>query len=251
MRRLRQKENPLRTVSARAVPNVCKLIPDSNVRSVQLPQLTHISPSTKVSLSNSRIHGTVNRSQPVATANEQSSEKVEVFRAVSKSLRNKIVFSSASKPFPLGSTSTGTASGNGGTIANVDVSVIKPNKPTTASKFDDNFREQIYAANALLRIEENEKFARFKQEQLSFGVGAWDLDYDSDSGSVFETPKWIVDQCKYYTAASDNQRRRRKDKKLTKPESACAITTASNVGRAGGAAVPRGNSMSRGVSGAV
>ena len=180
----------------------------------QLPQLVESSRLVRKVSVRSKIP-TPSAPRYSIALNELVPDKVEVFRSVSKNLRTKIVKSDVTKGPPLGK--------------------------RALTKFDDKFRERVYTSNSQLKLEENERFAIFKQERLNMGPNLCDeLDYDSDSGSVFETPKWILGQCQYYSASGDNERRRRNSKKLKKPESVCNRV-----------AVSRSKSLSGDVSGAV
>jgi hypothetical protein len=195
IRRVREKENPLRSLSAKGgiKDGILSTIGDD----LPLPQLSlpirnsrKVSVSSKIPVVSARPRHSI--TSILSLSEEPSPVKEELFRSVSKNLRSKIVRSSISGP---------------------------PEGKSSAAKFDEKFRERVYVTNALLKAEENSRFAQFKEERLSVGTGrAEDLDYDSDSGSVFETPRWMLEQCQYYSAASDNERRRRKSRHIKKPE---------------------------------
>lgn len=149
----------------------------------------------------------VSRSARQLSSGESGDEKspVAIYRAVSKSLRKNIVKGSARQSMQLELASGADRNTRKVMETQISLDSSLANKSSPYAMYDDQFRERIYKRNAALKIEENERFRKFKSDREGLNVS---LDYDSDESSTFETPPWMLQRCRFYNSSMDRYLRK-------------------------------------------
>lgn len=184
-----QAQNPLRTLSA------CNAIHSSRLALPPLGPMVDIVSTPAL----------ITKRPPAKLAKlivpaKVAPTKIEVFRKVSKNLKHKINENEHSTP---------------------PVLLPRQRTPTTyINKLaDEKFRERVYAINNQLKKEENEKFRKYKEENVHRSIPDPPLvsdgadDDTSTNSSIVETPRFISDSYIHNTKSTRKPNKANSNKK--------------------------------------